>query len=182
MQKNFSGLSGLRFYYIMYVFQSTLPRRERHRYRVYNRNARFISIHAPTQGATVDPDNSLFSSLNFNPRSHAGSDIDDWTTFNMARFISIHAPTQGATTCYGKNICKWEDFNPRSHAGSDGKPHSGTDVDTYFNPRSHAGSDTSSDIIHISQFVFQSTLPRRERPQGECALNYVCFISIHAPT
>ena len=55
-----------------------------------------VSIHAPTQGATNYPMAHLRFRLSFNPRTHAGCDLvygDDIVTF----FVSIHAPTQGAT-------------------------------------------------------------------------------------
>ena len=55
------------------TFQSTLPRRERRQ----------------TQGAVK-------SSLCFNPRSHAGSDVGSKIIKQQAH-VSIHAPTQGAT-------------------------------------------------------------------------------------
>ena len=56
------------------VFQSTLPRGERHCSIDSREQGRRISIHAPTRGAT----NSGWSSFPF-------------------RYISIHAPTRGAT-------------------------------------------------------------------------------------
>ena len=78
------------------VFQSTLPRGERQT-RCLNRLAKpHISIHAPTRGATMISPAIYISFVDFNPRSHEGSDR-----------------TGGKT---GKG--PW-DFNPRSHEGSD---------------------------------------------------------------
>ncbi len=77
-------------------FQSTLPRKERHRPAHTLCFSCPISIHAPTQGAT--------------PVTIAV--IADDT-------ISIHAPTQGATGGADTNVCRFADFNPRSHARSD---------------------------------------------------------------
>ena len=79
------------------IFQSTLPRRERLNCTATRPNVESISIHAPTKGATVliflRLVNNQFQStlprrerrgvkystglyvLNFNPRSHEGSDL-----------------------------------------------------------------------------------------------------------
>ena len=108
----------------------------------------------------------IYSSLrNFNPHSHEGSDkipeylITFWT-------ISIHTPTKGATIFIVCLITSQYYFNPHSHEGSDAWEsylrHKGN---VYFNPHSHEGSDI---YIHISTYIFtlfQSTLPRRERPK-----------------
>ncbi len=80
----------------MNLFQSTRPRRAR-QYKAqimyYHDN---VSIHAPTQGATLV---KLRSAIAVN--------------------VSIHAPTQGAT--FGVGICREcnRRFNPRAHAGRD---------------------------------------------------------------
>ena len=99
-------------------FQSTLPREERR----YNRCAQrvfFISIHAPTRGATTALSRQLYHHQYFNPRSHERSDKPDSIgDFGKTEFqstlpreerqdcsecvsysscISIHAPTRGAT-------------------------------------------------------------------------------------
>ena len=78
------------------IFQSTLPRKERRIGRVIITSRLYISIHAPTQGAT-------------------DLGLNDYPIFD----ISIHAPTQGATIY--QNIAPQQtiDFNPRSHARSD---------------------------------------------------------------
>ena len=102
----------------VYTFQSTLPRGER-RCRGYSTpSIRLISIHAPTRGATIERRHCWYRSINFNPRSHEGSDPVYVTEFNAAldfnprshegsdvphhkikryHIISIHAPTRGAT-------------------------------------------------------------------------------------
>ena len=78
------------------VFQSTLPRGERQWRPDGCHKPVFISIHAPTRGATWRPDGC-----------------------HKPVFISIHAPTRGATT-YPRDLrYTQKHFNPRSHAGSD---------------------------------------------------------------
>ena len=99
-------------------FQSTLPQGERHDYKgfdfcsgYFNPRShkgsdgdirvklvmhRFISIHAPTRGATEYHNFVAEQEDDFNPRSHKGSDIKD-VILGYAKGISIHAPTRGAT-------------------------------------------------------------------------------------
>ena len=56
----------------------------------------FISIHAPTRGATEDTARLYLTGVNFNPRSHKGSDARQRWYRRCPRY-----------------------FNPRSHKGSD---------------------------------------------------------------
>ena len=77
----------------------------------------------------------------FNPRSHEGSDSQCCTKYPINQ-ISIHAPTRGATL-----LNFWICVIP---------------ID--FNPRSHEGSDQGQMLIRSSESIFQSTLPRGERP------------------
>ncbi len=100
-----------------------------------------ISIHAPTQGATL-PFRHYFQVSEFqstHPRRVRQQDF--YSAFSYSQ-ISIHAPTQGATTL------------PTTRA----RPV------THFNPRTHAGCDF--DIKYTFTFAgkrFQSTHPRRVR-------------------
>ncbi len=99
-------------------FQSTHPRRVRRYNKDTVRERQTISIHAPTQGAT----------LNSNCRLQAVS-------------ISIHAPTQGATASVRLDDRLRSDFNPRTHAGCDRDIRWRHGRRTDFNPRTHAGCD-----------------------------------------
>ena len=80
----------------IYLFQSTLPRRERPGVAAVKTAADFISIHAPAKGATFRkwPHSRHFR--NFNPRSREGSD-DKIERVRQTILISIHAPAKGAT-------------------------------------------------------------------------------------
>ena len=121
-----------------------------------------ISIHAPTNGATVSGQALMSALQNFNPRSDERSDrqgkagdvhisdfnprsderSDDNANFVAIRFkISIHAPTNGATH---------QDVRMRRQC-------------RYFNPRSDERSDFSGNEISLSRAKFQSTLRRTER-------------------
>ena len=74
------------------VFQSTLPRRERH------------TSHTNTNGTT-----------HFNPRSREGSDLHVIPLGRVQPGISIHAPAKGATAKITKTIpndfCKINNYN-----------------------------------------------------------------------
>ncbi len=181
-------------------FQSTLPRGERLSIGgvlpgIQNFNPRshagsdcrrrifqirfFISIHAPTRGATLRRVITDPQQINFNPRSHAGSDL----YFKLQRkcIISIHAPTRGATWSMCTSMIHY-DFNPRSHAGSDLLGRLLALSKFYFNPRSHAGSDPGPVARCAPGLIFQSTLPRGERPELGINSQTTDAISIHAPT
>ena len=101
----------------LFKFQSTLPRGERQSTASASSDTS-ISIHAPTRGATnllqllvifVRFQSTLprgerhilsvsnFSHINFNPRSHEGSDVAVLRLCCAVCHISIHAPTRGAT-------------------------------------------------------------------------------------
>ncbi len=73
--------------------------------------------------------------------------------------ISIHAPARGATL--SQQLLGV--FN------------------SHFNPRSREGSDTEEDGFAYSFALFQSTLPRGERPAAMDVLATFKTISIHAP-
>ena len=114
-----------------WMFQSTLPRRERRRLRRNSFSHSSVSIHAPTKGATPI---SIFLSFGCVVSIHAPtkgatgrSDSRD-----HSHSVSIHAPTKGATEACIANIDDMLGFNPRSHEGSDqlggGKAVSKTDV------------------------------------------------------
>ena len=57
-----------------------------------------------------------------------------------------------------------QDFNPRSREGSDGHRKRLRIFFTNFNPRSREGSDEVLYAVFLGYILFQSTLPRRERP------------------
>ena len=165
-----------------------------------------ISIHAPTRGATVTErmraSVSLFQStlpreerqciiciiifiqyqfqstlpreerlchlvfinymyLDFNPRSHERSDDSRQQARVLSANISIHAPTRGAT--------RNKVFEPVKSSVN-------------FNPRSHERSDKARWTSRCMVGLFQSTLPREERPFLSQCTDSLLSISIHAPT
>ena len=143
-------------------FQSTLPQGERQKSLVESQNTQIFQSTLP-QGERRDAGKLPGQrDVDFNPRSHKGSDghIIIWAVHRYK--ISIHAPTRGATQMtnlkrireefqstlpQGERLCintitrNRSNFNPRSHKGSDLRDHLLPDRISYFNPRSHKGSD-----------------------------------------
>ena len=105
------------------IFQSTLPRRERPGYS-RSVNAQLpISIHAPAKGATLIISCSL-----------------------QAGCISIHAPAKGATQTQAGLVLLSTYFNPRSREGSDVLSSVALTAVYNFNPRSREGSDCLQNV------------------------------------
>ncbi len=122
------------------MFQSTRPRRARPYDYFGTWIAIYVSIHAPTQGAT----RKFF--------------LD-----SARKHVSIHAPTQGATRYGLGENAKLQSFNPRAHAGRDlpgsGKSYKMVAVSIHA-PTQGA---TSFSFLIFFLYVFQSTRPRRAR-------------------
>ena len=123
--------------------------------------------------------------VDFNPRSHERSDTLLATQLPTIS-ISIHAPTRGATSVTAKatTMSLFQSTLPREERRYAPEPKRTVLAD--FNPRSHERSDklTLSQSVCISSisihaptrgatnpegftatpYIFQSTLPREERP------------------
>ena len=115
--------------------------------------------HEGSDVQTLDYPNGAW---NFNPRSHEGSDNCE-ELMKQSNQISIHAPTRGATMVLPRYLSQESYFNPRSHEGSDDKTKAAIIPGKYFNPRSHEGSDLEKQSDTLTSVIFQSTLPRGER-------------------
>ncbi len=129
-------------------FQSALPHGERQAMALRDLGVDFISILAPTRGATLVIHNKsalqLFqSSLPHGERQKP--EADEKTEAD----ISILAPTRGATVSSNSQLYKQADFNPRSHTGS----------------------DSSKIYRQMGTEKFQSSLPHGER---QCSRLPVC--------
>ena len=189
------------------LFQSTLPRGERHGSSQFSGMPVVISIHAPTRGATHGSANQYKSNLIFQstlPRGERRLDTKAMKCNNKISIhaptrgatavenpvgiisgISIHAPTRGATQTDRIRDRQSYNFNPRSHEGSDrltNLPHTVTWISIHAPTRGatfvllithtfiyisiHAPTRgaTFTRIVHYFHYLFQSTLPRGERP------------------
>ena len=118
-----------------------------------------ISIHAPAKGATFSAVSTAKDFCYFNSRSREGSDSFLCPFSILPLKISIHAPAKGATI-------------------SANRPES---VLQHFNSRSREGSDKRAEPKAPRRFIFQFTLPRRERPSCFPYGRFLPVISIHAP-
>ena len=167
------------------LFQSTLPRRERPDLHTSKAQVVTISIHAPAKGATVRERSDGKGNSYFNPRSREGSDVN--TYFRAAKVFLFQStlPRRERLLWY-LLFLPATNFNPRSREGSDWFLFFLVKVGIYFNPRSREGSDgraTREQTYYIKISIhapakgatslikmvyklrsFQSTLPRRERP------------------
>ena len=142
------------------LFQSTRPRGARLHIHIITFSFNFISIHAPTRGAT-GPFLSDFFNLRISIHAPTRGATSGLTSVASNYDISIHAPTRGATGRNGMILPNRSNFNPRAHEGR----------------------DKSYCVLPYSAWQFQSTRPRGARlASGVGAGAGVGRISIHAPT
>ena len=143
------------------------------------RQRNWISIHAPTWGATAFP---LLS--------------------GVGDQISIHAPTWGATKVINKvpvqipfqsthprgvrpdgvsALSLRQNFNPRTHVGCDPECLMTKDLIDHFNPRTHVGCDGGK-YAYLTILEISIHAPTWGATYLEHVLPEVHGISIHAPT
>ena len=121
------------------LFQSTLPREERPLQHQLGLHRRIFQSTLPREERHTDMAAVVLRPY-FNPRSHERSD----------------------TTC--DRLARGSyDFNPRSHERSDRDSRHLSCRFQHFNPRSHERSDIAI-LLKPPILLFQSTLPREERP------------------
>ena len=118
----------------------------------------FVSIHAPTWGAT-----------------------EHRLPVSVCKSVSIHAPTWGATGTPFMPLSGTKCFNPRSHVGSDCRARAHGTPLPCFNPRSHVGSDYDSNRPRHWTFV-SIHAPTWGATNWIDKLNQSKIVSIHAPT
>ena len=145
------------FVKLSYKFQSTLPQGERHWSR-YLSNGDVDFNPRSHKGSDRIISVLVFRSENFNPRSHKGSDIV-YSSNGGSAYISIHAPTRGAT--YARRSVSYGDI--------------------YFNPRSHKGSDPMSLCACLLKTI-SIHAPTRGATKQYVNIQRDEIISIHAPT
>ena len=78
-----------------------------------------VSIHAPTQGATVSMAPSRWLYIAFQSTHPRRVRRDGGDRYYDSSDVSIHAPTQGATNNFSGHLASSLSFNPRTHAGCD---------------------------------------------------------------
>ena len=109
----------------------------------------------------------LTAALRFQPTLPRGErPYKLWFTYDIPP-ISIHAPARGATGSLLQSFAGISNFNPRSREGSDGNIR-----DQYvctYTISIHAPARGATFPVYIFpciRLIFQSTLPRGERPGG----------------
>ena len=142
---------------IRFLFQPTLPHRERRPDLALSIWDGDISTHAPAQGATDPGDVVIDPVADFNPRSRTVSDQLIHGLLPTGG-ISTHAPAQGATS-------------PMS-AGNSG---------SIFQPTLPHRERRQVKICICKYQLFQPTLPHRERPSSVTNRSFFSDISTHAP-
>ena len=131
--------------------------------------------------------NCSTNALNFNPRSREGSDCilepvhthlvisirapargatEGDCLMGLIYDISIRAPARGATQCGSDNRQRYRYFNPRSREGSDVFWQKWQKIFLPISIRAPARGATSMRTALCRIALFQSALPRGERPAG----------------
>ena len=119
-----------------------------------------VSIHAPTRGATLRGSFKFYDAKCFNSRTHAGCDDISPTAVYLEIKVSIHAPTRGATTLYLYGRSSFSRFQ-------------------FTHPRGVRRFSRTKLSVTLS---FQFTHPRGVRPDLMQAAADHFGVSIHAPT
>ena len=115
--------------------------------------------------------------LDFNPRSHEGSDTRWHSTLRLTLSFQSTLP-RGERLVIKVLLCETTYFNPRSHEGSD-TGCSGAQCHFEISIHAPTRGATRSMPVLILRYKFQSTLPRGERPLGQI---FFCFIQVFQST
>ena len=166
----------------------------------------WVSIHAPTGGATLLARDSLGLHGGFNPRAHGGRDPSEGSTraqWGRSFNPRAHGGRDRARRRAGSALKRFQSTRPRgarpscspsttpcSNSFQSTRPRGARPIlvvqlrtnPSRFNPRAHGGRDPSctSCIRQIRQF--QSTRPRGARPGVGGQVELGAEVSIHAPT
>ena len=145
-----------------------------------NGSAIAISIHAPARGATAETQEILtFDIISIHAPARGATAVNNPASLQLG--ISIHAPARGATRPHQKEEADKPNFNPRSREGSDGQRNiNGTNYDISIHAPAR-GATAFLCQVGASVWLFQSTLPRGERPTYFVSYVLDLYISIHAP-
>ena len=163
---------------IRLLFQSTLPRGERHKGKMYTVIFEGFQSTLPRGERPGQLRTVLFCAY-FNPRSREGSDLNA-NFYEKDGQISIHAPARGATLISRIFLLFVMYFNPRSREGSDVVSNVDLNWDL-ISIHAPARGATRSWFFRLRYRKFQSTLPRGERQFYSNADMAMIAISIHAP-
>ncbi len=161
------------------LFQFTHPRGVRPFNLIIIMYKIFVSIHAPTRGATVILHFARLTIPRFNSRTHAG--CDSWEVYEGHKLsVSIHAPTRGATSASGSfPCCKMFQFtHPRGVRLLSVRYIPPCKVSIHAPTR----GATQSVATSLGRLLFQFTHPRGVRHVTRLPMPPKQLVSIHAPT
>ena len=128
----------------------------------------YVSIHAPTWGATPSLAKIRLQLCCFNPRTHMGCDAKYFPLqFQHVSFNPrTHMGCDGNTGVFRHTL---RSFNPRTHMGCDGNTGVFRHTLRSFNPRTHMGCDHLGNMELLRVGGFQSTHPHGVRPSASPA-------------
>ena len=145
-----------------------------------NRGLSWISIHAPTWGATSDHDSDgSDDSISIHAPTWGATPSDAFK--ERQEDISIHAPTWGATAGTPSGGRNTAHFNPRTHVGCDFPTRAVLTSHTNFNPRTHVGCDAERMGFVVPKSI-SIHAPTWGATRDGARLRGIMSISIHAPT
>ena len=126
-----------------------------------HQNAMLVSIHAPTRGATYHRCSQSHGIVGFNPRTHTGCDFA-LSNIKIYMYVSIHAPTRGATY---KSSRKKFVVNVSIHAPTRGatRPNLTNLYNKVFQSTHPHGVRHNVDYMAGKSNMFQSTHPHGVR-------------------
>ena len=138
----------------------------------------FVSIHAPTRGATCLPTICLPPTMCFNPRTHTGCDVQRARCGSIGR-VSIHAPTRGATSFNLSTLMDQNSFNPRTHTGCDAAGYSRAQTATVSIHAPTRGA-TYCKSLRVASIRVSIHAPTRGATRGKIAVQQtIRFQSTH---
>ena len=142
-------------------FQSTHP----HGVRLYIATpiviVLYVSIHAPTRGATAAFKPHCIKPVSFNPRTHTGCDLADMGS--LRRCNSFNPRTHTGCDPMAQQLCKRTKFQSTHPHGVRRNAAACLEWGRCFNPRTHTGCDISSFAPSYNSGMFQSTHPHGVR-------------------
>ena len=103
---------------------------------------RFVSIHAPVKGATLDTVTAQLRCKCFNPRTREGCDSCFDAYADAVQCVSIHAPVKGATSAMEQAPIESGSFNPRTRERCDAGNSESSGYGQSFNSRTREGCDS----------------------------------------
>ena len=163
------------------MFQSTLPRRERHK-KIYTKtDYSRVSIHAPTKGATLCCTAFSKASICFNPRSHEGSDYFNPADISKRKLFQSTLPRrERQSEMYsGVYAMVFQSTLPRRERR---KVHHSDHHTVYVSIHAPTKGATPVFLPPLQKFPVSIHAPTKGATNNRAKGLVLLFVSIHAPT